>query len=76
MYSPNRGYNYSNLMLTNFIGSSYMSDVFANNATYIELYMGSVVGVVCVFLLGVHRGVVGAGRCGEGGAVIAICKCE
>ena len=33
-------------MLTNFIGSSYMSDFFCKNVTYMELY--SVMGVVCV----------------------------
>ena len=30
-----------NLMLNNSIGSSYMSDSFCKNVTYIELYMGS-----------------------------------
>ena len=39
------------IMLTNFIGSSYTSDFLAKNVTYIELYMSSVMGVVCVFLL-------------------------
>ena len=43
---PYHGYNYSYLMLTNFIGGSYMSDFFAKMLTYIELSIGSVVGVV------------------------------
>ena len=41
-------------MLTYFIGSSYMSDFFCNNATYIELYISSFMGVVCVFLFRVY----------------------
>ena len=40
-------------MLTNFIGSSYMSDCFAKQVTYIELYMVSVMSDVCVLLLSV-----------------------
>ena len=39
------------LFTANFIGSSYMSEFFHKNDTYIELSMGSVAGVVCFFLL-------------------------
>ena len=46
------GYNYSYLMLTNYIRSRYISDRFCcRNVTDIELYMGSVMGVVYVLLL-------------------------
>ena len=38
-------------MLTNFISSGYMSDCFGKNVTHIELYMGSVMGVVAYFCL-------------------------
>ena len=58
IYSPYHDYNYSYLMLTNFIGSSfigsgYMSDVFAEMLPYIKLYMGSVLSAVCVFFVSV-----------------------
>ena len=54
MYSLYHGSNYSYLMLTYFIGSSYMSNFFCKNGTYIALYMGSVMGVVCVVWFRVH----------------------
>ena len=41
-------------MLTNFMGSSNISDFFFKNVSYIELYMGSIIGVVCVLFLGVY----------------------
>ena len=46
-------YNYSHLVLTNFIGISYIYErfFFDQNASYIELYMGSFMSVVCVFSL-------------------------
>ena len=53
-YSPYHGYNCSYLMFTNIIGSRYMNDCFAKNVTYIELYMGSFMSVVCVFLFRVQ----------------------
>ena len=49
IYSPYHGYNYSYLMLTNFIGSSYMRDFFA-----MMLPIGSFMGVVCVLLFRVY----------------------
>ena len=52
--SPYHGYNYSYLMLINFISNSYMSDLFAKIVTYIEFYIGSVMGVVCVLLFRVY----------------------
>ena len=39
------------LIIINFIGSSYMSELFVKNVTHIEHYMGSVMGVLCVFFL-------------------------
>ena len=36
IYSLYRGYNYTYLILTNFMGSNYMSDFFCQNATYLE----------------------------------------
>ena len=56
IYSPYHGYNYSYLMLTNFIGSCYMSDFFFLQKwyLYIGLYMSCIVGVVCVLLIRVY----------------------
>ena len=49
--SLHHGYNYSYLMLTNFIGSSYKSHFFCKNAAHIELCIGIVfMSAVCVFL--------------------------
>ena len=53
--SPYHGYNHSYLMLTHFLGSSYMSDVFCKNVTYIKLCMGRVMGVVYVFVFWMHK---------------------
>ena len=42
------------LMVTNFMGSSYVSDFFlCKNTIHRELYMGSIVSVECVFWLSV-----------------------
>ena len=41
-------------LLSNTLGSSYISDNGCSNVTYIELYMSSAVGIVCVLLFGVY----------------------
>ena len=48
MYSPYHSYNFSYLMLNNFMGSSFMGDILAKILLR-ELYMGYIMSVVCVF---------------------------
>ena len=51
-------YNYTYLMLINFIGGCYILFVCWKNTTNIELYMGSIMNVVGVFWFRVYNKVV------------------